>query len=59
VSIFPLCAVDGGIRRLAAASGMPDLPALKIVLQRKSGEVSSAVEHLAQYILSEIGNITG
>ncbi len=59
VSIFPLCAVDGEVRRLTVASGLPDLPALRIVLQRKSGEVSSAVEHLAQYILSELGSISG
>lgn len=59
VSIFPQCAVDGEIRRLTAASGLPDLPALRIVLQRKAGEISCAVDHLAQYILSELGNIGG
>ncbi len=59
VSIFPQCAVDGEIRRLTTSSGLPDLPALKIVLQRKAGEISCAVDHLAQYILSELGNIGG
>ncbi|TXM94786.1 LysR substrate-binding domain-containing protein [Methylobacterium sp. WL116] len=57
VSIFPLCAVNGEIRQIAAGSGLPDLPALKIVLQRKPGEAPTAAEHLAQYILSELGNI--
>jgi hypothetical protein len=51
--------VDGEIRRLTAANELPDLPALQIVLQRKSGEISSAADHLAQYILSELGNIGG
>ncbi|MCJ2068877.1 LysR substrate-binding domain-containing protein [Methylobacterium sp. J-030] len=59
VSVFPLCAVDGAICRLTTASGLPDLPALRIVLQRKSSDVSSAAEHLAEYILSELGTMGG
>ncbi|GEP03897.1 LysR substrate-binding domain-containing protein [Methylobacterium oxalidis] len=56
ISIFPLCALSHHVRRLGPADGLPVLPALEIVLQRKPSEISAAAEHLAQYIVSELGN---
>ncbi len=41
--------------RVAGSTG----PENRVVLQRKAGEISCAVDHLAQYILSELGNIGG
>lgn len=54
VSIFPLCALSPSVRRLGMADGLPDLPDLEIVLQRKPGETAPAAEHLAQYVVSEL-----
>ena len=56
VSVFPACALGPQIRQLSQADGMPDLPALDIVLQRKPSGVSAAAELLAQYIVSELSN---
>ncbi|AWN43238.1 LysR substrate-binding domain-containing protein [Methylobacterium durans] len=56
VSIFPLCALSPHVRRLGRADGLPDLPALEIVLQRKPSGIAPAAEHLAQYIVAELSN---
>lgn len=56
VSIFPLCALGPHVRRLGRAEGLPDLPDLEIVLQRKPSEIAPAAEHLAQYVLTELSN---
>ncbi|POR41297.1 LysR substrate-binding domain-containing protein [Methylobacterium sp. V23] len=58
ISVFPLCALSPHLRRLGRAEGMPDLPTLDIVLQRKTSGVSAAAEHLAQYIVAELGTAT-
>lgn len=59
ISAFPLCAVNADIRRLDAGDGLPKLPDLTIVLQRKPGDLPSAAEHLAQYILAELRSDAG
>jgi DNA-binding transcriptional LysR family regulator len=56
VSIFPLCALSSHVRRLGPAEGLPDLPRLDIVLQRKPTGISPAAEHLAQYMIAELHN---
>ncbi|AWN44029.1 LysR substrate-binding domain-containing protein [Methylobacterium durans] len=56
VSIFPLCALNQHVRRLGRADGLPDLPAMNIVLQRSPSGIEPAAEHLAQYIEAELSN---
>jgi DNA-binding transcriptional LysR family regulator len=56
VSIFPLCALTPHVRRLGEKEGLPTLPALEIMLQRRSSEVIPAVDRLAEYIMTELGN---
>ncbi len=55
ISVFPSCALSPLVRRLGRPEGLPELPALDIVLQRKPSGVTSAAELLAQYIVSELG----
>ena len=55
VSVFPLCALSPQVRRLGRPEGLPDLPDLEIVLQRKPSGVAPAAEHLAQYVVAELG----
>ncbi|PZQ16104.1 MAG: LysR family transcriptional regulator [Ancylobacter novellus] len=50
VSVFPHCAVPPGMRRLGEEDGMPDLPAIDLMLMRRPAGVSDAAEHLAQFI---------
>ncbi|MBK3403597.1 LysR family transcriptional regulator [Methylorubrum populi] len=57
VSAFPLCAVGPHVRRLGRADGLPELPNLEIVLQRKPSGIAAAAEHLAEYMVAGIGNI--
>lgn len=57
-SVFPHCAVAPGMRCLGKAEGLPGLPSVQLVLQRRPQGVSEAAEHLAQYIASELGSIT-
>jgi DNA-binding transcriptional LysR family regulator len=56
VSIFPLCALTDQVRRLGQAEGLPELPALEIMLLRKPSAVSPAVDRLAEYIMTELSN---
>ena len=56
VSLFPRCALTQRVRPLGKADGLPTLPALEIVLQRKPGGIAPAAEHLAQYIIAELKN---
>jgi len=56
VSIFPLCALTPHVRRLGKGEGLPNLPALEIMLQRRSSEVAPAVDRLAEYIVTELSN---
>ena len=56
ISIFPLFALTPQLRRLGTADGLPSLPVQELVLHRKANGVPAAVEHLAGYILSELGN---
>ena len=58
ISVFPLCALTPQLRRLGAAEGLPPLPAQEITLHRRGNGVSAATDHLARYILSELGNVT-
>jgi DNA-binding transcriptional LysR family regulator len=56
VSIFPLCALTDQVRRLGKNEGLPDLPALEIMLLRKPSAVSPAVDRLSEYIMTELSN---
>lgn len=56
VSIFPLCALTDQVRRLGKDEGLPDLPAMEIMLLRKPSAVSPAVDRLAEYIVTELSN---
>lgn len=56
VSIFPLCALTDQVRRLGKDEGLPDLPALEIMLLRKPSAVSPAVDRLSEYIMTELSN---
>ncbi len=56
VSIFPLCALTDQVRRLGKSEGLPNLPALEIMLQRKPSAVAPAVDRLAEYIVTELSN---
>ncbi len=56
VSIFPLCALTDQVRRLGKHEGLPDLPALEIMLLRKPSAVSPAVDRLSEYIMTELSN---
>jgi len=56
LSIFPLCALSHHVRRLGKAEGLPDLPVLEIMLQRKPSGIVMAAEHLAEYIVRELNN---
>ncbi len=55
-SIFPLCALTSHVRRLGEKEGLPTLPALEIMLQRRPSEVTPAVDRLAEYIMTELSN---
>jgi DNA-binding transcriptional LysR family regulator len=54
VSVFPLCAMAPGMRRLGEDEGMPKLPDINLVLLRRPAGISDAAEHLAQYISREL-----
>jgi DNA-binding transcriptional LysR family regulator len=56
LSIFPLCALSHHVRRLGKAEGLPELPVLEIMLQRKPSGIAPAAEHLAGYIMRELTN---
>jgi DNA-binding transcriptional LysR family regulator len=57
LSIFPLCALSQHVRRLGKAEGLPELPAMEIMLQRKPSGIGEAAEHLAEYIERELRNL--
>lgn len=56
ISVFPRCAIVPNVRCLGEADGLPKLPAIELVLHRKSHGVSDAAEQLAQYIARELGD---
>ncbi len=55
VSVFPRCAIVPNVRCLGEADGMPKLPAIELVMHRKSQPISNAGEQLAQHIIRELG----
>lgn len=57
VSAFPLCALCPKVRRLGRSDGLPDMPHLEIVLQRKPSGITPAAEHLAEYMIAGIGSL--
>jgi DNA-binding transcriptional LysR family regulator len=57
ISIFPLCALTSDLRQIGRAEGLPGLPTLEIVLQRRPGGLTPAADHLAQYIDKEFNNM--
>jgi DNA-binding transcriptional LysR family regulator len=56
VSVFPRCALDARLRCLSANDGLPNLPGVELVMQRKSDGLSEAAEQLARFIVSALGN---
>jgi len=56
VSVFPQCAVIPGLRCLDENDGLPRLPAIELVMQRKNQDLADAAEQLAQYIARELSN---
>ncbi len=55
VSVFPRCAIVPNVRCLGEADGLPRLPAIELVMHRKSQSISDAAEQLAQHITRELG----
>jgi DNA-binding transcriptional LysR family regulator len=55
VSVFPRCALDPRLRCLSADDGLPNLPGVELVMQRKSDGLSEAAEQLARFIISALG----
>jgi len=55
VSVFPRCALDPRLRCLSADDGLPNLPGVELVMQRKSDGLSEAAEQLARFIVSALG----
>jgi DNA-binding transcriptional LysR family regulator len=56
VSVFPRCALDARLRCLSTDDGLPNLPDVELVMQRKSDGLSEAAEQLARFIVSALGN---
>jgi DNA-binding transcriptional LysR family regulator len=54
VSVFPRCALDARLRCLGADDGLPNLPGVELVMQRKSDGLSEAAEQLARFIVSAV-----
>ena len=54
VAVVPLCAVSPALRRLSAADGFPSLPAIDLVMVRKSKDLNPAATQLANYIAQRI-----
>ena len=57
VSVFPSCALTPGLRELGVADGLPALTTLDIVLARKATGLTFAADHLARYIVENLGNM--
>jgi DNA-binding transcriptional LysR family regulator len=56
VSVFPHCALDARLRCLSGDDGLPELPGVDLVMQRKSGGLSEAAEQLARFVVSALGS---
>jgi DNA-binding transcriptional LysR family regulator len=56
VSVFPRCALDARLRCLSGDDGLPELPGVDLVMQRKSGGLSEAAEQLARFVVSALGS---
>jgi DNA-binding transcriptional LysR family regulator len=56
VSVFPRCAIDARLRCLSGEDGLPELPGVDLVMQRKSGGLSEAAEQLARFVVSALGS---
>lgn len=57
VSVFPRCAVSAGMRLLGPAENLPPLPALDLVLHRRTQGLPEAAEHLARYIAANFAGV--
>jgi DNA-binding transcriptional LysR family regulator len=54
VSVFPRCAVDPRLRCLTEEDGLPDLPSVELVMQRKDYGLSEGAEQLARFIIAAL-----
>ncbi len=57
VAVMPLCAVSPALRRLSAADGFPSLPAIDLVMVRKSKSSNPAATQLANYIAQRLDSV--
>ncbi len=53
----PFCALTSNLQRIGEAEGLPTLPELKIIFQRRTGGLSVAADHLASYIGNRLGDM--
>lgn len=57
VSVFPRCAVQPGMRCPGPRDGLPDLPAIELVLHRRPMALSAAAEHLGDFVERELAQV--
>ena len=58
ISIFPLCALAPHLRRVGAKEGLPSLPTLDLMVQRKASTSTAAIDQLCGYIAKELNNMS-
>ncbi len=58
VSVFPRCAVQPGMRCPGTQDGLPDLPAIELVLHRRPMGLSAAAEHLGDFVERELAQVS-
>lgn len=54
VSVFPHCALGPNLRSIQPSEGLPSLPPVELVMQRRTHGITEAAEQLAQYISREL-----
>lgn len=57
VTVLPRCAVSPAMRCLGPAEGLPALPAIDLVMVSRRRGLSSAAEHLADYIAQRLRHV--
>lgn len=56
VSMMEESTIPAGIRRLAAADGLPELPDVEITIHRRPGKLPDAAERLVQYFRERLAD---
>lgn len=57
ISVFPRCAVQPGMRCPGVEDGLPELPAIELVLHRRPKDLSTAAEHLGDFVERELAQV--